>query len=276
MKNAAFSVLMSVYHKENPRHFDLSLESNLVKQTRLPDEMVLVCDGPLTEELDAVIQKYEALCPDVLQVYRLEQNVGLGKALSYGLEQCRYDYVARSDSDDICEETRFEKQLDFIVARELDVVSSYISEFEEDPAVPLRVKRLPLEHEELAQMAKFRNPINHMATMFRKSKILEVGSYQHLAYVEDYYLWVRAIVGGAKLGNMDECLVHARVGNGMEKRRGNRAYIASWRQLSRYMRKHRMINRWEYLKNMISVRAFVYMPTSLKSYLYNHVLRKAS
>lgn len=66
------SVLMSVYYKEKPEFFDLSLKSNLIDQTLTPDEFVLVCDGELTPELEEVIKKYKSLCPDVLKVYRKE------------------------------------------------------------------------------------------------------------------------------------------------------------------------------------------------------------
>ena len=235
--------------------------------------MVLVCDGPLTAELESVIQGYEARCP-VLKVVRLDENMGLGCALNFGLEQCSYEFVARSDSDDICVPDRFEKQLSEMLSQGVDIISSYIDEFKEDVANPVRYKTLPTTHDEIVKMAKFRNPINHMAVMFKKSKILEIGSYQHLSYVEDYYLWVRAINNGAYFANIAEVLVHARVGNGMEKRRGNKAYIKSWKALSQYMLENKMISRIEYMMNMISVRFFVYMPVSLKKLVYKHILRK--
>jgi glycosyltransferase involved in cell wall biosynthesis len=235
---------------------------------------VLVCDGPLTEGLNKVIEFYEELSP-ALKVVRLEKNMGLGHALNYGLKQCTYELIARSDSDDVCTPNRFEKQIDHMLNNDVDIVSSYIDEFNDDFNKPLRYKTLPITHDEIAKMAKFRNPINHMSVMFKKSKILEIGSYQHVPYVEDYYLWIRALNNGAKLANIDEVLVHARVGNGMEKRRSNKAYIKSWKSLSEYMLRNKMISLTEYIKNMISVRFFVYMPVSMKSFIYKYILRKA-
>lgn len=269
-----FSVLMSVYCKEKAEYFDLSLESNLVKQTLRPGEFVLVCDGELTPELDAVIDKYKALCPDVLKVYRKE-NGGLGKALNFGLEKCSYPLVARSDSDDVCVETRFEKQVRYMDEHpDVCAISSYIDEFEEDWNKPSRVKTLPLGNDELYQMAKFRNPLNHMSVMMRRDDIVRIGSYRHILYIEDYELWVRILINGMKLGNVGEVLVHARVGNGMIKRRGNNAYIDSWRQLNKYMKDNGMVNGIIYLRNMIAVRCFVYMPVGLKEFVYKTILRK--
>ncbi len=269
-----FSVLMSVYFKENPVYFDLSLESNMVKQTLHPDEFVLVCDGDLTSELEAVITKYTAMFPNKFKVYRKE-NGGLGKALNFGLPKCSYPLIARSDSDDICAADRFEKQVGFMSNNpEIGIISSYIDEFEDDWTKPNQLKTLPLTHSELYQMAKFRNPLNHMAVMMRKDEVIRIGSYKHIPYIEDYEHWVRAMINGIKIANIGEVLVHARVGNGMVKRRGNKQYIESWRIMNKYMMENGMINYPIYIRNMIAVCAFVYMPDELKEFVYKKLLRK--
>ncbi len=265
---------MSVYFKENPLYFDLSLESNMVKQTLQPDEFVLVCDGELTTKQETVIAKYTAMFPDKFKVYRKE-NGGLGKALNFGLPKCSYPLIARSDSDDICAKDRFEKQVGFMTEHpEICIISSYIDEFETDWTKPNHLKTLPLTHEELYQMSKFRNPLNHMSVMMRKDDIIHIGSYIHIPYIEDYELWVRAMINGVKIANIGEVLVHARVGNGMVQRRGSKQYIASWRQMNKYMMKNGMVNGVQYVRNMIAVRAFVYMPVGLKEFVYKKILRR--
>ena len=270
-----FSVLMSVYHKEDPENFDMALHSILVNQTMLPNDFVLVCDGPLTKELDSVIEKYCSLCPEILKVHRLEKNGGLGNALNYGLSLCKCDLVARADSDDVCVPTRFETQVAYMQSNpQVAVCSSDIAEFESNPQKPQRIKRMPQEHGELYKMAKFRNPINHMAAMVRKKVIEEVGSYIHLHYLEDYYLWLRVLCSGYELGNIGQVLVHARVGNGMVQRRGSKQYISGWNTLSKYMMKHKMIGLPGYCKNMICVSAFVFIPPFARDFLYNKILRK--
>ena len=270
-----FSVLMSVYHKENPEYFDAALKSILVEQTVVPSEFVLVCDGPLNDGLDSVIEKYEKEFPEVFRVLRTEENRGLGKALNYGLQNCTYGLVARADSDDICCKNRFEEQLKFMSEHtDVSVISSYIGEFEDDSNVIVRIKEMPLTHGELVKMAKLRCPINHMAAMFRRDDILEIGSYRHLPYVEDYELWVRAIIAGKKLANIGKVLVHARAGSDMIKRRGNKAYISSWRVLSGYMLENGMINRFQYIRNMIAIRAFVFVSLGMRQKLYGRFLRK--
>ena len=58
MNDLKFSVSMCVYIKENPIWFREALNS-VVNQTIVPDELILVADGPLTEELDNVISDFE-------------------------------------------------------------------------------------------------------------------------------------------------------------------------------------------------------------------------
>ena len=275
MDEFQFSVLMSVYAKENASHFQLALESNIENQTVRPTEFILVCDGPLTDALNRVAECYQERYPDMFRVYRLESNVGLGEALHFGLDKCTCEIVARADSDDICSPNRFEKQLHYLYSHpEIDVVGSYVNEFDSDYRVPLRKKDVPLDHHAIAKMMKTRNPMNHMTVMFRKSSVCSAGSYQPLDYVEDYYLWIRAVHQGIKFANMPEYLVNARVGNGMETRRGNKKYIGSWKKLGRYMLENGMISRTEFAKNMLAIRVFVYMPSKARAFLYKKVLRK--
>lgn len=271
----SFSVLMSVYAKENAEFFSLSLKSILDEQTRKADEFVLVCDGALGEGLEEVIKVYELKYPDILKVYRLKENGGLGNALNYGLKKCSCEIVVRADSDDVCAKDRFELQLEYMEKHpETAVLSSYIDEFESDFKRPERIKKMPLTHEELYNWAKFRNPINHMAAVFRKSVILKLGSYRHFPYAEDYELWTRALVQGYRIANIPKVLVHARVGNGMAERRGKKEYIKSCRHIYRYMLENGMINSFEFTRNMFVVNVFVFIPSGLREAVYKGLLRR--
>lgn len=73
-----FSVLMSLYIKENPLFLAESLKS-LMKQSYPADEVVLVLDGPITSELQQVIEEFNIILP--LKVIPLEKNIGLGKSI---------------------------------------------------------------------------------------------------------------------------------------------------------------------------------------------------
>lgn len=269
-----FSVLMAVYHKESPQRLQMALQSNIVDQTLKPRQLVLVCDGPLNEMLDGVIEKYESTYPDIMKVYRLKNNGGLGQALKYGLEKCDYELVARSDSDDVCAPKRFELQISYMQEHpEVSASSGTIDEFCDDYTQPKRIKHLPLTYEELCKYARNRSPLNHMATIFRKSDILEVGSYEHLQYLEDYYLWVRLIASGKKIGNVDEVLVHACVGNGMVERRGDKRHIKSWKTLGKYMVANRLQSWFGYVFSIAKITLWCYFPPHIRTFVYNYILR---
>ena len=94
-----YSVLLPVYNREKPEYLRKSIQS-MIDQTVPTDDFVVVCDGPLTEKLDAVLSAYESLFPDIFRLVRLEENRGLGAALNEGMKYCRNKLIARMDSDD--------------------------------------------------------------------------------------------------------------------------------------------------------------------------------
>ena len=94
-----FTVLLSLYYKEAPQYLRQSLDS-IFTQKLLADEVVLVKDGPLTEELNEIIVSYACRYP-FLKIVSFSKNQGLGKALNEGLKHCSHDIVARMDTDDI-------------------------------------------------------------------------------------------------------------------------------------------------------------------------------
>lgn len=269
-----FSVLMSVYHKERAEHFDLALESNLLTQTLPPNEFVLVCDGALTPELEDIIRKYQELAPQVLKVYRKE-NEGLGKALNFGLTKCAHQLIARSDSDDICLPDRFEKQVHFMQQHpEYIVTSGTIAEFVEDHTQILRIKTNPTTPTAAYNKCKYANPLNHMAVMFRKDIIQSLGSYHDVPLLEDYNLWARVLIAGYQVCNLPDILVKARIGNGMVERRGRKSLIREWKTIGQNMLRHHMINRATYIFDYIIRTTFVYSPAWVKNILYATILRQ--
>lgn len=219
-----FSVLIAVYEKETPLFLEEALKS-VIDQKLPPDEIVLVKDGPLTIELDSIIEKFRVAHPYFINIVELKQNSGLGIALARGLLMCKHDWVARMDSDDISMEERFTKQLDFIKNHpEYDVVGSNIFEFGDNLNYANTIRKVPEMDEQIKSMAKFRNPINHMTIMFRKKSVLMAGNYQDKRYFEDYDLWVRMIQQGYRFFNIQESLLKVRTGNYMIQKRHGLAY----------------------------------------------------
>ncbi len=268
-----FSVLMSVYIKEQPAYLDEALRS-IFEQTLPPDEVVVVKDGLLTDELEQVLNSYEKEKGN-LKIVSLPDNVGLGKALHIGMGYCKNEIIARMDSDDICKSNRFEVQINFMKSHpEISVVGTWVEEFSESKDQIESVRQLPLEHEKLLKFMKWRNPFNHMTVMFRKKDVECVGGYQPFYLLEDYYLWNRMANGGFQFANIGESLLWARGGYEMLKRRGGGRYVVSEYHLLNFMRESGRINLCEFVFSL-SVKSVVRLIGKRgRALLYRTFLRK--
>lgn len=220
-----FSALLSLYHSEKPESLNQCL-SSLYNQTVKADEVILVIDGPISETLFNIALKWKQ---DLnIKIYPLEKNMGLGKALNYGLNHCNYELVARMDTDDICLPNRFSQQLEFFDNNpSFDICGSHIEEFEEENLTTISVRKVGLTNTEILKQLPYRNPFNHMTVMYKKSSIIKVGGYQHLPWMEDWYLWLRLLNNGFKGANLDCVLVKARTGQNMLLRRRGKKYVKS-------------------------------------------------
>ncbi|WP_454007188.1 glycosyltransferase [Alcaligenes sp. Marseille-Q7550] len=268
-----FSLLMSAYRGDDPQYCRQALES-VCQGSVVPDELVLVLDGPVPAPLREVIESFRERLP--LTLVPLPENRGLGPALAAGLPHCRHEWVARFDTDDLCMPDRFERQLAFIEAHpEIDAFSSPILEFELSPQeTGLLLKPVPCGMRELARYARWRNPCDHMAVMFRKQRVLQVGSYQDDRYFEDYALWVRLLLDGARLDNMPEPTVWARAGRSMLARRGGRYYARFEYAIQRKFLRWGFINIFEFARNL-SIRIPVrLLSDSLRGGIYAGRLRR--
>lgn len=269
-----FSVAISVYKNDKPKDFDRALESITSLQTVKPTEIVLIVDGSVTDEINEVIVKYESLYP-IFNTIRLPQNSGLGNALRLAVESAKCELIARMDSDDIAMPNRFEEQLKmFADDSRLDIVGGDISEFigEEDNVVSYR--KVPVTDGAIKSYMKVRCPFNHMTVMYKKSAVLKAGGYLDLFWNEDYYLWIRMQLAGAKFANTGTTLVNVRTGADMYARRGGKRYFQSEKYLQKYMLEHKMIGYSTYISN-VTKRLIVQrcLPNRLRGWVFRKFAR---
>lgn len=269
-----YSVLMSVYYKEKPDYLRQSMQS-IYRQTVPTDDFVLVCDGPLTPELDKTIAEMQARFGGRLHVLRLLENQGLGRALNAGIKSCRHELVARMDSDDISRPDRCERQLQvFANHPELSLVSGTVEEFTGSIENVYASRRVPAQQAEILAFAKQRNPFNHPCIMYKKSHVEAAGGYQDFFLLEDYYLWIRMLQQGMQGQNIQEPLLWMRGGSAMYKRRGGWKYVKSQRKLFRYMFRSGFISYRQYCLQSFMRMAGAAMPNTLRETLFHAFLRK--
>lgn len=265
-----FSVLISVYYKEIPRYLDRALQSITDDQVLKPNEIVLVKDGPLTKELDEVIEKYHKRYPNLFKIVTLERNYGLGKALNIGLKNCTYELVARMDGDDISKPERFKKQIYIFKENpNLDILGSWIDEFiERDGEIKIRsIRKVPEKSDEISQKLKSICAFNHPTVMYRKSKVIKVGSYLQDFALEDYYLWIRLAISGANMYNIQESLLNFRITEGTSKRRGGLKLLKSDIKFQKKLYKIKFIKKSNFIKNIIIYGIYRILPNNLRSFI---------
>ncbi len=221
-----YSVLMSVYYKDNPDWLVESIES-ILKQTIKTDDFVIIEDGKLTDALENVIKEYEKKYPKIFNVIRIQDNQGLGPALAIGVNNCKNTYIARMDSDDISLHNRIEKELEIINKYDVDIVGSNIAEFIERIENIKAIRKLPEDDTAIKKFAKRRNPFGHPSVMINKEKVLEAGNFRNYYLCEDYDMWIRMIEKNAKCYNIQENLVFMRINEDFYKRRGGIKYLKS-------------------------------------------------
>lgn len=263
---------MSVYSKDNADHFEISVES-MLNQTVIPDEIVIVKDGPLNEALENTTKKLSE--HKIIKFVTLEKNKGLGNALKVGLESCKNEYIARMDSDDIAVANRCEKQLlNFKNTPDLSIIGTTVAEFIDSSHNVVSYRRVPKNHIDIVRFMKKRSPFNHPSVMFKKSEVLKAGGYQHWYLNEDYYLWIRMLLNGCKFKNIDEPLLYMRISNDTFLRRGGWEYFVTQKNLFDFMLENQIINYKEYIfNNFVRFVTRLLIPNNFRAWMYRTLLR---
>ena len=269
-----FSVLMSLYFKEKPEYLRECLDS-VLNQTAKPSEIVIVLDGPIGDELQAVVDEYVKANPSLFNIVPLKENQGLGLALREGILHCNNELIARMDTDDINRNDRFELQLkEFEKDPELDICGCHMAEFEGSVDNIVTKRTVPLENKAIQKYQRRRDGLNHPTVMYKKSAVLKAGNYQTCLLMEDTLLWANMFMTGSKAMNIDDCLYYFRLGEDMFQRRGGWAYYKKYKAGKKQVRKTGFISWWDY-KSTVIVQFFVaLMPNKLRGWVFKKMLHK--
>lgn len=269
-----YSVLMSLYIKEKPEYLWLAIDS-ILNQTVAPDEIVVVKDGPLTDELNAVLQKYTTTHPKLFNIVSSEKNLGLGLALNLGLQHCKNELVARMDTDDIAKPDRCEKQLRIYDAKpELSLLGSSVDEFFSDPSQIISRRVVPIEHKAIYEYAKRRSAFNHPTIMYKKSKVIEAGGYGNLRRNQDVDLFGRMLFSGCIAGNTEESLLWFRSNDELAKRRKSWENTKSYIGTIKKFWKMGYSDFSDYAVVAVAQIGMFLMPVKLQHWVYKNYLRK--
>lgn len=226
------TVVIPVHSRVRSEEFAVALGS-IVRQTRLPDAVVVVLDGPASPGVEEVIADVGRVLPAT--VIRFARQRGAGPARQAGLMAAGTTWVGFADADDESLPERFAKQLDLAEAHDLDLVSGTMEEVDAGTGVHLGYRRFPAEHQKIIASMKWRNVINQPAAMVRRASAVHAGGYRDLPLLEDYDLWVRMLGTGARAANHPDVLVRFHGGMQSQLRRRTRAALSSEWQVQKTM-----------------------------------------
>lgn len=246
-----FAVLMPLWGKDRAERVEQAVVSATEGQQLRPDLLILTVDGPLTPELEELVKRVEAGAHGPATVLRHSAHRGVAAALQDGLESSPYELVARADADDLCRPERFALQIPRMQAEGLDLLGGAMREFSDRIAPgegPLRTR--PLTHAEITAYLPRHSPFHHPTMVLRRSTVLAVGGYRDLPLLEDYWLWERMMLGGARMANLPDVLVDYRVDEHLFARRGGWRLFASDLRLQRRFVKDRVTTPTGFLRNV--------------------------
>jgi glycosyltransferase involved in cell wall biosynthesis len=263
------SALITTYRGESPDHLVASLQS--LKNQSLPlDQIVLVIDGPIDPAQQDVIHRFAAETGGPTRtVVAMPENGGLAKALNHGLAACTGDYIMRMDSDDICLPDRLQLEKAYLDTHaEIDLVASWSSEFVDEDH-DLRLKTSPTEHDAIVQALRWRNVIAHPTILIRKSVLISLGGYREtVGLLEDYDLYVRLILAGAKIHIIPKVLLRVRTTFEQRARRGNFAYFKNEFRFRLHCLRVGFLNTRQFLMTTCLYGLFRLIGTPLRDRLY--------
>lgn len=265
-----YSVLMSVYIKENPQYLKQSIDS-IISQTLPTNDFVIVEDGPLTDELNEILDTYEKQYTCIKLIKR-EKNWGLGASLNVGIQHCKNELIARMDSDDIAFPERCQKEVEqFNLDDELGIVGTGIVRFLDSINHVVGIKKMPTTYEDIYKYAKRRNPFNHPTVMYKKNAVINAGGYQETIRGEDFALFTKMIFEGVKGKNLEKNYLYYRADKEQFKRR------TSWqdtKSVIKVVRKNYMkgyVSFWD-LINVIIVQSLAFLiPKKWGGVLYKYI-----
>lgn len=267
-----YSVLMTIYKNDNPDYFKLAL-SSMIKQTMKPDEIVLVCDGPITSSLQVIIDDLNV--NSIIKQIKLRNNVGLGLALNEGLKVCKNELIARMDADDYSFPKRCEKQVEqFEKNEKLDIVGLQVKEFADDINNIVGERKVPISNSEIHKFAKKRDPFNHPTVMYRRSKVIEVGCYGDYRKNQDTDLWIKMLSHNAECINLNDDLFRFRFDENTYRKRKNWSNTKLLIEIRKHAYDIGFNSFFEFL-SIATLQILIYiLPIRFQKIIYKNILRR--
>lgn len=266
--NVPFTVLLTLHQRDDIEDNFESLIQSIYTNTLLPNNILILVDGPISSNFQLNIENQKKI--KKFDVYYHHINIGLANILNIGLKKIHTPWAIRVDGDDICLPHRFKKTIECIHS-EISIVGGYIKEIDENKVT--RIKKVPLQYQNIKSYLKYRNPFNHPTVAFRVDHVLSVGGYPNLYLKEDYGLWVKMISKGYQGINIPEILVETSFNKASYQRRSGINYLKSDISLAIMQYNLKNINKLEFFFILVLRTITILSPSFLKILIYQFLRR---
>ena len=265
------TIVMSVYNGDEEQQLEEAVQS-LLCQTIMPNEIVVVRDGPVSESIQKRINSYKK--DTRFKVIELEKNHGSARARQAGIEASTNQIIALMDADDICVVDRLEIQLTALEKSGCDVIGGQIEEFDVKIGDLGRRRVVPSSHEEIMMFSKWRNPITNVTLMFKKEAFFKSGGYADTRLSEDWDFILKVIAAGFSVNNVSDTLVYVRSGDNMIARRRRLTQVFTEIKLFWRMYNTGNMQFFPAFANTIIRLVLRALPRPVTTFLYTTVLRR--
>lgn len=209
MNNPLVSVIMSTYNEQE--EWVIKAIESILKQTIKDFEFIIILDNPKNEKIKTILTNYSKM-DNRIKLILNKKNLGLTQSLNSALEVASGTYIARMDSDDICVENRFEKQLKYFEDHpDIDFLGTEVQFIDEYGKVIKDRSNVYSDNYNLKQLLRFINPFAHPTWMFKSSILSKLEKYRDIKYAEDYDFITRVVTNGYKVDNLMEKLLFYRL-----------------------------------------------------------------
>lgn len=198
-------VLMTVFNGE--RFLDQTVQSVLAQT--LKDWRLIVVDDCSTDSTPEILAGYAKQDSRILILKG--RHEGIASAANIGLSEVRAPFLARIDADDIAMPERLATQSRYLSSHpEVVAVGSYVRLIDAENR-RLRLRRAPIDPDQITNILKTRNCMCHPSSMIRTSALRSIGGYRSKFHNSlDYDLWLRLSEVGKISNQALELLLYRR------------------------------------------------------------------
>ncbi len=206
MKSPRISVILPCYNAEST--LEETLQS-LVAQTLQDFEVLMVDDGS-TDDTGRILDDWAK--NDSRFKHISQAHSGVISASNAGMLASVSPYIARLDADDRALPQRLEKQVTFLESNpEYALVSSLVKAFPEGEVgegfqVYLEWLNALVTDEQIKREIFVESPLPNPSVTFRREWLLKMNGYEERGFPEDYDLYLRMYLTGAKFSKIPEVL----------------------------------------------------------------------